>query len=233
MGTLYPTDLPSSSSKVSGDSLLSLAACPFLVSLSSLLPPTPSTHTHTEVWLRERLEFNLTLQWPGRRVLPLLPPHPPRFSTLPAVRPGPAPDSQWGRQGQLGRLPGGQVGGQGHQGGRICAHAQPDGEDPQQEGAAGGSPCPLDVPLGPSLVGLWRRWAAVTQASPLPTLLPAAPDPCPGPAPTGTPRGSFRDSKNREQPLWATHRGAQVANKNRPLTRCYRSNSLILTMTQR
>lgn len=59
-----------------------------------------------------------------------------------------------GAGGQLGRVSGGKVGSQGHQGSRIRAQAQPHGEDPQQEGTAGGGPCPLDVPLGPSLVGL-------------------------------------------------------------------------------
>lgn len=59
-----------------------------------------------------------------------------------------------GAEGQLGRVSGGKVGSQGHQGSCICAQAQPHGKDPQQESSAGGSPCPLDVPLGPSLVGL-------------------------------------------------------------------------------
>lgn len=59
-----------------------------------------------------------------------------------------------GAEGQLGRVSGGKVGSQGPQGSRIRAQAQPHGKDPQQESSAGGSPCPLDVPLGPSLVGL-------------------------------------------------------------------------------
>lgn len=59
-----------------------------------------------------------------------------------------------GAEGQLGRVSGGKVGSQGHQSSYICAQAQPHGKDPQQEGTAGSGPCPLDVPLGPSLVGL-------------------------------------------------------------------------------
>lgn len=59
-----------------------------------------------------------------------------------------------GAEGQLGRVSGGKVGSQGHQSSRICAQAQPHGKDPQQEGTAGSGPCPFDVPLGPSLVGL-------------------------------------------------------------------------------
>jgi hypothetical protein len=81
--------------------------------------------------------------------------HAPGFSTLPRDAPGcQLLGSQWGPEGQLGWVSGGKVGSQGHQGSRVCAQAQPDSEDPQHEGAAGGGPCPLDVPLGPSLVGL-------------------------------------------------------------------------------
>lgn len=51
--------------------------------------------------------------------------------------------------------PGRRVGGQGHQGGRVRVHTpSPGSPGPQQEGSAGGGPCPLDVPLGLSLVGL-------------------------------------------------------------------------------
>lgn len=57
-------------------------------------------------------------------------------------------------EGQLGRVSGGKVGSQGHQSSSIRAQAQPYSKDPQQEGTAGSGPCPLDVPLGPSLVGL-------------------------------------------------------------------------------
>lgn len=210
---IHPFPAPSS---------LGIACCHWsrVPSWSPQAPSFPPTHfnTHTQRFGFESV-WSLISHCGGQeggfcRCCRLIHPDSPRCQRRARVL---APDSQWGPQGQLGRLSGGQVGGQGHQGSRICAHAQPDGEDPQQEGSAGGSPCPLDVTLGPSLVGLWRRWAAVTQAS----LRPATPDPCPGPAPTG----SFRDSKNREQPLWSTHRGAQVANRNRPLTRCHHLNS--------
>ena len=131
-------------------------------------PACPPAHTlrQTQVWRQECLVFNRSLRPPGRRggrgrpsPLPFLdaaaaaPSAGTLHSTADALGGRPL-GSQRGPQGQLGRVPGGEVGGQGHQGGRVCAHAQPDGQDPQQEGSAGGGPCPLDVPLGPSLVSL-------------------------------------------------------------------------------
>ena len=142
------------------------------------------------------------------------PPHPPGFSTPTADALGGRPlGSQWGPQGQLGRVPGGEVGGQGHQGCQVHAHAQPDGQDPQQESAAGGGPCPLDVPLGPSLVGLWR-WCSGDSG--IPSSHPA--NRSLTPPPPNTPMYSFICSRNIGSSYCGSgtvgHWGYWVTNKN-------------------
>lgn len=115
----------------------------------------------------------------------------------------------------------------------MLAPAQPHHKDPQQEGMGwgrlgGSSPCPPGIPLGTSLIGLWRSWGAVTQAVPHRAPLSTSPHPSPGSTHTGTPIGSFMDPKTKSSYCGSSrvgHREDQIANKNIHITICHCPNS--------